>query len=181
MKACRICFVLFFILLCTVGCSPTPAARELLPESEYLRIHVRADGNSAEAQRVKYLVKDAVVAYLTPLLSPCVTKEEARQTVLNSREALISVANAVLSRENAPYRAAAALKTEVFPTRVYDGITLPFGSYEALVVTLGKGTGENWWCVVYPPLCFTGAEGEGTAQKVEYRSFLWEQIQKLID
>ncbi len=71
------------------------------------------------------------------------------------------------------YTARAALKREEFPTRVYEGVTLPAGVYDALIIELGTGKGDNWWCVLYPPLCFAG----GMGVNIQYRVKIWEIIQ----
>ena len=65
------------------------------------------------------------------------------------------------------------MREEEFPTRVYEGVTLEAGVYDALIVELGTGKGDNWWCVIYPPLCFSG---EATGNNVQYRSRIWEII-----
>ena len=124
--------------------------------TEYLRIHVRASSNDEQDQAVKYKVKDAVVEYLTPYIAECDTKEKA-QTLLTSRlTAIETVADRVLKENGFSYTAKAQVKKENFPTRVYDGLELESGIYDALILELGEGVGDNWWCVVYPPLCFTG-------------------------
>ena len=74
------------------------------------------------------------------------------------------------------YGARAEIRREEFPTRVYDGVTLEAGIYDALIVELGTGEGDNWWCVIYPPLCFTAANGD-----VEYRSLIYDIIEKFFN
>lgn len=123
--------------------------------TEYLRIHIRANSNLETDQSVKYSVKDAVVDYLTPYLAKCDTKFKA-ENVLNDRLSEIeSIADNVLMRNGFSYTSKAAVKNEKFPTRTYNDITLDCGYYDALIIELGDGKGDNWWCVVYPPLCFT--------------------------
>ena len=127
-------------------------------QTEYLRIHVRANSNSEQDQEVKYAVKTAVVSYLTPYIAECDTKEKA-QTLLTSRlREIEAVANGVLKQKGFSYVAKADVRNEKFPTRVYDGVELKSGFYDALILELGSGKGDNWWCVVYPPLCFTGED-----------------------
>ena len=84
------------------------------------------------------------------------------------------VADEVLSEHGFAYRATARVCRESFPDRVYEGVTLSAGVYDALIVELGEGSGANWWCVVYPPLCFSG---EVTGQTIQYRSRLLEIIE----
>lgn len=124
--------------------------------TEYLRIHVRAASNEETDQAVKYKVKDEVVKFLTPYIAECDTKEKA-QTLLTSRlKEIESVADRVLKENGFTYTCKADVRKEHFPTRVYDDLELVDGIYDALILELGEGAGDNWWCVVYPPLCFTG-------------------------
>ena len=139
---------------------------------EFLRIHVRADSNEEEAQAVKYLVRDHVVEYLTPLVATYQTKAEAVQGVESHLGELAKVATSILRENGFKYVAKAVLKREYFPTRVYGNTTLPSGEYTALILTLGRGEGDNWWCVVYPPLCFAGNDVD-----VFYRSRVLEIIE----
>lgn len=143
---------------------------------EYLRIHIRADSNENQAQAVKYKVRDRVVEYLTPLVAEYESKEKAARGVRENLENIAKAATEVLREEGFNYGATAELKTESFPTRVYDGITLPAGEYTALVLNLGRGKGDNWWCVVYPPLCFASGDGN-----VIYKSKIKEIIEKWLE
>ena len=143
-----------------------------LPVSEYLRIHVRANSNDEHDQAVKYLVKDSIVAELTPIIKDCQSKAEAREKLRENLTRIVGVANTVLKAEGYEYGANATLRFEEFPTRVYNALTLPSGSYEALIVELGEGKGDNWWCVVYPPLCFSG--GRAAVGEVVYKSKIAE-------
>ncbi len=140
---------------------------------EYLRIHVRANSNSEEEQAIKYEVKDAIVCYLTPVVAACESKAEAIQAVRSHLQGAEQTAMKILSDRGHGYGVRASLRREQFPTRVYDGVTLEGGEYDALVIELGSGQGDNWWCVVYPPLCFTGGNGN-----VVYKSKIAEIIQK---
>lgn len=148
-------------------------AQSVVSNEEYLRIHVRADSNENEAQAVKYKVRDRVVAYLTPLVASYQTKAQAMEGIENNLEKISAVATQVLREEGFSYSAKAALRREEFPTRVYGEYTLPAGVYAALILELGRGEGDNWWCVVYPPLCFAV-----TNTDVVYRSKILEIIEE---
>ena len=113
-----------------------------------------------------------MVECLLPVAASCESKEEAMAAVEASLGAIERAADAVLAAEGFSYTSRAELKREEFPTRVYDGVTLEAGVYDALIVSLGTGAGANWWCVVYPPLCFAG---EGTGD-VRYASRIAEII-----
>ena len=143
-----------------------------LVESEYLRIHIRADSNEPAAQSVKYYVRDAIVSYLTPMVAECETKAEAAKTLSLHLGELEGVASEVLREKGFFYGATAELTVECFPTRVYGEYTLPAGEYAALIVRLGSGEGDNWWCVVYPPLCFAADNGTDVIYKSKIQEII---------
>ncbi len=138
---------------------------------EYLRIHIRADSNESAAQAVKYEVRDELVEYLTPLVATCENKQESVRCIEAALPELSAVATRILREKGFSYGATAKIAQESFPTRVYGEYVLPAGEYTALIVELGSGKGDNWWCVVYPPLCFTGS-----TTNVVYKSKIQEII-----
>lgn len=140
---------------------------------EYLRIHIRANSNSQIDQDVKYLVKTAIVDYLTPIVANCSDKESAVRALNENKVELESVADKVLLENGFNYKSQVAVRNELFPTRVYGDFTLKEGFYDALIVNLGEAQGDNWWCVVYPPLCFTGNQTQ-----VKYKSKILEIIKE---
>lgn len=172
-KTCISFFALAIIILSVAGLCAT---REL-PQTEYLRIHIRADSNDEKAQAVKYLVKDAVIEYLTPYVAECDTKIKAKTLLVDRLEDIERVADNVLKENGFDYKSRANVKNEKFPTRVYGNFTLDSGFYDALIIQLGSGKGDNWWCVVYPPLCFTGDVGAGYV----YKSKIYEIIRKFTE
>ncbi|MEG1499586.1 MAG: stage II sporulation protein R [Clostridia bacterium] len=147
-------------------------------DNEYLRIHIRANSNEEIDQRVKYKVKDAVVSALIPVVAECETKKEAEIEMSLNFDLIENAANAVLFSNGFSYSCKAKLATEKFPTRAYGDLTLESGFYDALILELGTGTGDNWWCVVYPPLCFLSANPYGDS--VVYKSKILEIIRKII-
>lgn len=159
--------VLFVVIGCACGSSST--------NTDYLRIHIRADSNDVEDQQVKYIVKAAVVDYLTPYVAQATTKQAALSVVKQHIDGICQVANKVLGEQGFDYLCKAKVTVETFPSRTYNGLTLQSGVYDALVLELGSGNGDNWWCVVYPPLCFVGGQSNGT-NSVVYRSLLKEII-----
>lgn len=135
-----------------------------IKNESYLRIHIRANSNCEIDQQVKYQVKERVVDYLTPFVAECKTVEKAKKMMQEKLADIESEANKVLQENGFCYTSQAKLKTEQFPTRVYQDLTLESGFYDALIINLGEGKGDNWWCVVYPPLCFVG-EGNSYVYK----------------
>ncbi|MDD4815617.1 MAG: stage II sporulation protein R [Clostridia bacterium] len=122
--------------------------------NEYLRIHIRANSNQTVDQNIKYQIKDAVVDAMIPFLAECETKEKSYQIIENNLQYIENVANNVLILNNYNYTCNAKMSYENFPTRTYGNLTLESGFYDALILELGEAVGDNWWCVVYPPLCF---------------------------
>lgn len=141
------------------------------PQKEYLRIHVRANSNTALDQQIKYQVKDKVVEFLTPYIANCKTKKDATAMLEKSLNSIEKLSDELLVNCGYNYTAKAKLTNEQFPVRVYKGLTLDAGYYDALIIELGQGEGDNWWCVVYPPLCFVG---EG--QNYQYKSKIKDVI-----
>ena len=141
-------------------------------KTEYLRIHIRANSDSAADQSVKYEIKDKVVDYLTPRLKSVTTKEQAISLLEEEKINVNRLIDGVLVKNGFDYTSKIYIRNEKFPTRVYDDLVLEEGFYDAVIVELGKAEGDNWWCVVYPPLCFTG-------EKVVYKSIIAELFEKL--
>ncbi len=151
MKKICITLLLIFIISLTVAVSFNKSTLS----AEYLRIHIRANSNSQVDQSVKYEIKDKLVNYLTPYIANCNSKEDAINLLNEKRLTLISITDKVLESKGLDYSSNVVVRNEKFPTRVYGEFTLEEGFYDAVIVELGKAKGDNWWCVVYPPLCFT--------------------------
>ena len=164
MKKFMCCFGLF-ILIAVIALS--------LPKAEdydYLRIHIRANSNSQIDQSVKYKVKDSIVDYLTPWLCGVKTKQQAIEVVNKEKVNMQNIGKKVLKENGFNYSVNVKIANEYFPTRTYNNTTLESGYYDAVIVELGDAVGDNWWCVMYPPLCFVG---ENTNEnKITFKSRL---------
>jgi len=152
-KICITILTLAIIILSVIGSIGSLSS----PNQSYLRIHIRANSNSEVDQEVKYLVKEEIVKSITPLVAEMKSKAIAEEKLRQNLEFISSVATKVLNKNGFNYKAKAKLNNELFPTRVYGSVTLESGYYDALIVELGEAKGDNWWCVIYPPLCFTGS------------------------
>lgn len=170
MKKIVIGLVVLIILVAVIALVPSGKSN-----AEFLRIHISADSNSTADQNVKYAVKSAVVDYITPFLAEAHSKADAMKVVKSHLESIERVSDRVLAENGFGYKSTAKLCEEEFPDRTYGELTLEQGVYDALIINLGSGNGNNWWCVVYPPLCFVDGESNGTNQIV-YKSKLLEII-----
>ena len=143
---------------------------------EYLRIHIRANSNSEIDQSVKYMVKDAIIEALIPVVSEVESKDEAIKTMTENFGYIEKVANIVLESEGFSYKSSARIDNEYFPSRTYQNLTLEEGYYDALIVDLGSGEGNNWWCVVFPAFCFTETKN---FDNIVYISRIWEILKSV--
>jgi stage II sporulation protein R len=175
-KIIAVAFIAGFTAVLLIGFL-TIAPQQEPPQTDFLRIHIRANSNSAADQDVKYKIKEQIVNVLTPVLVNITNKEDAVAAVGRSIPLIESAANEVLGNDGFGYGSKAEIRCENFPDRVYDGVTVPQGVYDALILNLGAGAGDNWWCVVYPPLCFTDSTIGGD-KGVIYRSKIAEIIKK---
>lgn len=131
----------------------------LIPRSEakvfesVIRLHILADDNSEAAQSIKLLVRDAVLEECGELFAESGNITAARSELEENIPKMQSIANRVLAENGVSYRATIDWGTEEYPVRVYEDFSLPAGEYLSLRLKLGSGSGNNWWCVLFPPLC----------------------------
>ena len=128
--------------------------------SELIRLHVVGASNSEEDQTVKLRVKDAVTEYLRSAMADIADVDQAKAYVQKNLPKIQKVANDALVALGVEPTAVATFCQEEFGKRVYDTFTLPAGVYDALRITIGEGAGKNWWCVVFPSLCFSATSEE---------------------
>lgn len=125
--------------------------------SNIIRFHVRAESDSKEDQWLKLQVKEAVLAYISPVLSKSQSVDESRQLLYNESENIRNVAAATLRSLGDESNVNVYFENCYFPMKTYGDMTFPPGEYEAFRVDIGEAQGKNWWCVLYPPLCFVDA------------------------
>ncbi len=143
---------------------------------EVVRIHIRANSNDECDQAVKLKVRDAVTAYLSDVLCNCQTKSDALNLLNEVSDEIEEIADETLYNNGFDYKTTVLVKNDYFPERTYDGYVFPEGYYDALMIYLGDGVGDNWWCVAFPPLCFVpDTDGE----EIEYKSWVKEKLDEL--
>lgn len=118
---------------------------------EILRFHVLANSDSKEDQEEKLKVRDAVVRKLQPLLEKSSSREETEKILLQQMDMIEETAGTVVN----PKKVKVSLTKDWFPEKTYGDCTFPSGEYRALRIEIGEARGHNWWCVLYPGLCFT--------------------------
>lgn len=157
-----------------------------------IRLHVLANSDSPEDQQLKLKVRDAILAYLSPQLEQASSSDSARSIILNNKDKLVKIAQQVIKENGADYSAQLEMGMFDFPIKSYGDLILPAGKYEAVRILIGAAKGKNWWCVLFPPLCFiditnaaaatpqTGAETQEQPDKnhIEIHWKLWETIRQ---
>lgn len=134
--------------------------------SKVLRLHILANSDSAEDQQLKIKVRDRILAASSELFKKADNKEEAEKNVRANLDKIKKTAQDEVKREGFDYPVNAELVNMYFTTRTYDTVTLPAGNYDAVRITIGKASGHNWWCVLFPSLCIPAASDD-IKQKVD--------------
>ena len=118
------------------------------------RLHVIANSNSEEDQNLKYIVRDALISYMNNISKDASSKEEAISIARSHKDDFYNIAIDTIKDNGFDYDVKISIGNFSFPTKKYGDISLPAGYYDALKVEIGNASGENWWCVMFPPLCF---------------------------
>ena len=141
------------------------------------RLHVLANSDSKEDQDLKYIVRDNLLNYMNSICGNCTSKEEAITLVSENKDKFEEIAIQTIKEHGYDYSVKINIGNFEFPTKNYGDISLPAGYYDALRVEIGEAKGQNWWCVMFPPLCVPAAapEGEESSQAKEEIEALNEQ------
>ena len=118
------------------------------------RLHVIANSDSSEDQNLKYKVRDSLLEYMNSICADCQNKEEAIALVNANKAQFREIALNTIHNKGYNYDVKINIGNFEFPTKTYGDISLPAGNYDALKVEIGEAKGQNWWCVMFPPLCF---------------------------
>ena len=174
MKKIVVAFVsimlLFIAIFCVGGKNNT---------NPCLRFHVRANSNSSFDQYVKYDVKDKIVRLLGENLENTKNFDEAYAFLCSSTLVLEEYVNLILKNHGCNYKAHVKIGKEYFEERKEDNFEIEEGIYDALIVSLGEGNGNNWWCLVYPSLSFVPVNGKVDYNDIIYKSKLEEIYNKI--
>lgn len=154
-KLKMICILAFLLFIYTTICaiSYAKSVSEDL-ENSVFRLHVIANSDSKEDQNLKYIVRDKLLQYMNSYLSNTSTKEDAIKIANKHLDEFKQVAINTIKEQGYSYNVNVKVGNFEFPTKTYGDISLPAGFYDALRVEIGEAKGQNWWCVMFPPLCF---------------------------
>lgn len=135
------------------------------------RLHVIANSDSKEDQELKLKVRDELLSYMNIISKDSKSKQEAMQIANEHKEEFTQIAKKVIKENGYNYTVNVQIGKADFPTKYYGDITLPAGTYDALKVQIGEAKGQNWWCVMFPPLCFvdvsTGIVPDNSKQELK--------------
>lgn len=145
--------------VCTV--SQTDAA----VKENVIRLHVRANSNSDEDQALKLKVRDRIINDASYLFEDKPNIQDAKKAINDNIELITAAASDEIQKNGYSYPVSVRYGKSDFPEKLYKNITMPAGTYEALVVEIGSGKGENWWCVLFPPLCFVDETCTGISEE----------------
>ena len=123
-------------------------------KDKLIRFHVIANSDSDKDQKLKLKVRDEVISYLQPKLENSNSIEESEKIIKNEYKTLENISKKVISKNGYNYTVKVGLEYSNFPAKQYSSVVLPAGKYKALRIIIGEGKGNNWWCVMFPPLCF---------------------------
>ncbi|HAE91308.1 stage II sporulation protein R [Tissierella praeacuta] len=123
-------------------------------EDEIIRFHIRANSDKEEDQALKLKIRDEILKEMKEKFKYTKTLEESREVIRANMKEMKDITERVIQKEGKDYDVAITLDQDNFPTRKYGNLVLPSGEYETLLITLGEGKGQNWWCIMFPPLCF---------------------------
>lgn len=180
-KRFLILFVLFTIYILFSLVSYSNAVTADISNSVF-RLHVIANSNSEEDQNLKYKVRDALIEYMNSISKGVSSKEEAIKIAEENKENFYNIAKKVINDNGFNYNVNINIGNFSFPTKTYGDISLPAGFYDALKVEIGEASGRNWWCVMFPSLCFVDVS-EGIVpdeSKEDLQSNLQEEEYNLI-
>lgn len=153
LKRFLIVIILFSLFVFISALSYVNAVSEDISNSVF-RLHVIANSDSDEDQSLKYKVRDKVLEYMNEIAKDCTSKEEVINLAYEYQDEFKQIAENVIKENGYDYDVNIKIGNFEFPTKYYGDISLPAGFYDALKIEIGEAKGQNWWCVMFPPLCF---------------------------
>ncbi len=153
LKTTLLIMFLLFVYVLIAASSYTKAVCTDIANNVF-RLHVIANSDSEEDQKLKYIVRDSILSYVNGILENINNKEDVALTINNHIDEIKNIAQQAVYNEGFTYDVEIEVGNFKFPTKTYGNISFPPGLYDALRVKIGNASGKNWWCVMFPPLCF---------------------------
>ncbi|WFD10123.1 stage II sporulation protein R [Tepidibacter hydrothermalis] len=160
-------FISLFCFMSTISYLGDVYANRDNYKEKLIRFHVIANSDSQKDQELKLKVRDKIIEFLSPKLEKSKSIKETKEIITENIENIQKIASDEIKENNKKYTVTANLDYSNFPTKKYSNIVLPAGEYKALKVVIGEGKGKNWWCVMFPPLCFIDINHGITNDKTE--------------
>jgi len=153
LKRILVIFILLILYIFICAFSYARSVSENIADSVF-RLHVIANSDSVEDQNLKIKVRDELISYMNVLSKDATSKEEVMQIAKTNKKKFEKIAKEVIYENGFNYTINSTVGKAEFPTKNYGDISLPAGNYDALKIEIGEAKGQNWWCVMFPPLCF---------------------------
>ena len=168
-KLKKIIVALFFVTI--LICLTTGSTTQVLIPSDAIRFRIIANSNNVEDQEIKIKIRNEIEPIFKEILDTSESKEQTKELINENMAKFASIIEAYNIDYTINYG------DNYFPEKEYKGVSYPAGNYESLVITLGSGAGDNWWCVLFPPLCLLEAEEQAT-NAANYTFYVKEIIEK---
>lgn len=149
---CILSILLFSFVFITISSYAISVSTDL--SNNFFRLHILANSDSEEDQALKLKVRDNIIEYMETLTYDGLSKEEVVTLTQNHLDDFKKIAEETIKKEGFDYKASLKIDNFYFPTKVYGNISLPAGYYDGLKIEIGEAKGQNWWCSLFPPLCF---------------------------
>lgn len=144
---------------------------------DIIRFHVRANSDAGEDQALKLEVRDEILDVMGEKFRNTKSLEESREIIMANMDEMKSIAEDVVDRWGKDYSIDVSLGQDYFPIRKYGNMVFPQGEYETLMIEIGEGKGQNWWCVMFPPLCFIDITHSVAFENEELEEFIIDETQ----
>ncbi|MEC1672670.1 stage II sporulation protein R [Bacillus mojavensis] len=186
-KTVIICIYMFLLLSgALVGLAKEETAQQsenepvVIPD-EAIRLRILANSDRDEDQELKRRIRDAVNKEITTWVKDITSIEEARRLIRSKLPEIKEIAKETMEKEGARQSISVDFDKISFPTKLYGSMVYPAGEYEAILITLGNGEGANWWCVLFPPLCFLDFSNGEAVKEQEDKEASKKQTEKALE
>lgn len=183
----KILFSMLIAIVITVGLVVHNEIKKIDAYSEdyrekLIRFHVLANSDEEEDQELKLKVRDEVISYLQPKLESSKSIEQSEKIINTEHDKIKEISENIIGENGYNYSVSVSLEYSNFPAKQYSSVVLPAGKYKALRIVIGEGKGKNWWCVMFPPLCFVDEQSGMIDEKTDkqLKSVLTEEEYDLV-